>query len=143
MFLKKKVGRRAGRVGALEGSPWLFLWPFLAPGRLCTSECPARTSQVLVQRQHPGAWPGRQSRPPSEGGIRLEGIVPSGGQFKPRLDLAAWTLNSWGTALCLSFSKQTQACGEDAVPQRAGILPVQASVSWTPSTVTGYTIGAQ
>lgn len=44
-------------MGALEGSPWLSLRPFLAS---------RQAMQVLVQRQHPGPRLGRQTRPPSE-----------------------------------------------------------------------------
>lgn len=76
MFLKKKVGRRVGRAGPLEGSPWLSLQPFLAPGQAVHLGAPSMHLPGFGAKLASRGQLGRQSRPPSEGGITLEGIVP-------------------------------------------------------------------
>lgn len=63
-------------MGALEGSPWLSFQPFLAPGQAVhfgasSMHLPGFGTKLASRSQL-----GRQSRPPSEGGITLEGIVP-------------------------------------------------------------------
>lgn len=77
-YVFEKEGREEGegRVGALEGSPWLSFQPFPVPGQavhlgVSSMRLPGFGTKLANRGQL-----GRQSRPPSEGEITLEGIMP-------------------------------------------------------------------
>lgn len=60
MFLKKKVGRRVGRVGALEGSSWLSLSAFPGPHADHAPQSVRHAHKDSIQG--PG-WAGRMGLP--------------------------------------------------------------------------------